>query len=285
MDSANNRALVGMSTSLAGTGGWQFLDLNNVPPTLGAVYASPSGVISENSLIDPHRNLILSADETGDYQIVKVVPGMPAAFFQNQVFSGQQFDSSAEDCSNGIALAPIEGYETTHVYVGGLNGVIFQPNGTWIPPSQMIQILTESDLSKGQGSPGPIAVAQGTDTGVLGQEIGGNTVTAFTLYPSGSPVAIKDWVTCNLGGTPLFQQGGEPHSVTAYQSPGGFQFPAGDAIAVFGNQDTTYEVTQVAVVDLTQMLAITPRDGSNHGCVGWPNGTLPAGVVTFKAVP
>src|ERR1019366_5554824 len=58
MDSANNRALVGMSTSLAGTGGWQFLDLNNVPPTLGAVYASPSGVISENSLIDPHRNLI-----------------------------------------------------------------------------------------------------------------------------------------------------------------------------------------------------------------------------------
>ena len=118
----------------------------------------------------------------------------------------------------------------------------------------------------------------------MGQEIGGNTITTFTLYSSGSPVAIRDWVTCDLGGVPVFEQGGEPHSVTAYQSPGGFQFAAGDTIAVIGNGDpTTNTVTRVAIVDLTQMLAI-PRDASNHGCVGWPNGTLPAGVVSFATV-
>jgi hypothetical protein len=57
-------------------------------------------------------------------------------------------------------------------------------NGTWTSP-QVIQTLTESNLSKGKGVPGPIAVAQGSATGVMGQEIGGNTITAFTLYSSG----------------------------------------------------------------------------------------------------
>ena len=278
MDAVNNRALIGMSTNLLGLGGWQLINLRTKSPyvTLGAVYPSPSGRISEDSMIDPTRNLLLSAEETGNYQLVTLVPGMPPAFFQNATGAGE-LDSSAEDCSNGIALAPVEGSTPTNVYVADLKHAAFtgngMPNGTWIAPSR-VQSLTESNLTT-NGDNGTIAVAQGTDTGVLGQEFGGNTITAFTLYPSGSPAVIKDWVTCNLGGG--FVQGLDPHTVTAYQSPNGSK----DAMAVLANSGAT----SVAIVDLTMMLAM-PRDHPlGHGCVGWPSGTLPAAVVTFKIIP
>jgi hypothetical protein len=291
MDGVNNRAIIGMSINASDAGGWQLLDLTTLT---GPVYPSKSGTsgyISENSSYDPIRNLLLSADESGDYQILTFTPGKPVGFYQNTTFSGSKFDSSAEDCSNGIALAPIEATSgDTQVYVGGLNGVTFQ-NGMWSPPSQMIQPLAESSLGGGLAGAGPIAVAQGADTGILGSEFYGNSITAFTLYPLGTPVAIKNWVTCNLGNdhNVRFRQGQDPHTVTAYQSPGGFQFPTGDAIAVISNLTPSDTVTEVAIVDLTQMLAL-PTDG-NHGCCPggsngcYPNGTLPASVVSFKNVP
>jgi hypothetical protein len=106
-------------------------------------------------------------------------------------------------------------------------------------------------------------------------EFGGNTLTAIALPAtsgSGTP-AISDWVTCAIPG---FFNGRDPHTVTAYQSPNG----AHDAIAVLANDGAT----QVAVVDLTQMLntTIVPRTTTGHGCA---SGTLPATVVSIISVP
>ena len=280
MDGVNNIAVVGMSVNLLGWGGWQILDLSTTPPTPQIpVLTSPSHLISEDSVIDPTRNLILSADERSNYQLVRLSP-LPVSYFQNSIGLNEP-DSSAEDCSAGIALAPDEAASPSKIYTADINNPTYMANGHWTAP-QMIQSLAESNLSV----PGSIAVAQGTHIGILGEEFtSGNTITAFQLnapYDSSKPIA--SWVTCNLGKDPsgnTFGQGNDPHTLTAYQSPNG----ANDAIAVIANDGGS----EVAIVDLTQMLTL--KTDGNHGCcVGgangcYPTGTLPAGVVTFKAVP
>ena len=60
MDSLHNRALIGLSNG--GVPSFQFLNL--ATNTFGSVLAPPAGVISEDSLVDPSRNLLLSASET-----------------------------------------------------------------------------------------------------------------------------------------------------------------------------------------------------------------------------
>ena len=105
-------------------------------------------------------------------------------------------------------------------------------------------------------------------------EFGGNAVTAIALPTtsgSGTP-AIADWVSCAIPG---FNNGNDPHTVTAYQSPN-----TSDAIALLGNGGAT----ELAVVDLTMMLntTIVPRTVAGHGCA---SGTLPSTVVSFITVP
>jgi hypothetical protein len=157
--------------------------------------------------------------------------------------------------------------------------------------------LPGSRLLLGETASGPIAVAQGgSHEGVLAQESGSqgpaNTITAFRLNPVYSGTApFQDWVTCNLGTIPgapsPFRQGGDPHTVTAYQSPGGYQFPAGHAIAVLAN---TTPANYLALVDLDLMLGTTvSRYPGTHVCSGGVNGApgnlpgpgSPKPVVTF----
>ncbi len=107
-------------------------------------------------------------------------------------------------------------------------------------------------------------------------EFGGDVITAF-LLPSvsggGLTPAIGDWVSCNIGNG--FNNGFDPHTVTAYRSPA-----TGHAIALLANAGAT----QLAVVDLTNMLDSTtvPRTIPGHGCSAGP---LPASVVRFVSVP
>jgi hypothetical protein len=140
--------------------------------------------------------------------------------------------------------------------------------GTWTGPSQY-QTLAESSLAAGASG---LAIAQGTHTGIISGEFGGNQITAIVLPAtsgSGTP-AITDWVSCNISS---FSAGFDLHTVTAYQSPNG----ANDAIALLANGGAT----ELAVVDLTKMLAL-PRDGAGHFCAAL---TLPATVVSFIPVP
>lgn len=134
-----------------------------------------------------------------------------------------------------------------------------------------MQTLTDSILPN--AGPSGIAVAQGTHTGFVSDEFGGDAITAIALPAtsgSGTPT-ISDWVSCSIGGG--FSLGFDPHAVTAYQSPG-----SGHAIGLLTND----AATQLAVVDLTQMLnpAVVPRTGNL--CT---SGTLPMTVVSFIAVP
>lgn len=283
MDALHNKAVIGLSippvSSGLGTPGFQFLDGPGSTNTLEPPFASPAGVISEGLLIDPFRNLVLSAAETNNYELVNVATSLAPTFFENTIpASGGEPDSSGEDCTTGIALAPIEFTSPSNVFLANLSSLsaTFTPGspGTWTAPSQN-QSLADSLLGTGVPAVGGIAVAQGTHTGIVAQEFGSDALTAIalptTLDTSGTTPAIGDWVTCNIGSG--FVNGLDPHAVTAYQSP-----TSGDAIAVLANSTAT----TLAVVDLTKMLnpLIVPRTGNK--CTTSP---LPGSVVSFIAVP
>lgn len=280
MDAVHNKAAILLSLSgspnpyPSGPGGFQFLDLGT-SPALEPAFASkaPLGFftnIAEDPLIDPIRNLLLSPDEDGNYEIVNVSNSTAPAFYENPI--GGQLDSAGEECSTGIVLAPQEFSGPSVVYIADLTQATFTAGspGAWTAPSQHQQ-LSESFLSAGASG---VAIAQDTHTGVITGEFGGSALTAIVLPSSsgsGTP-AISDWVTCNISG---FQNGFDPHTVTAYQSPN-----TGDAIAALANAGAS----TLAVVDLTKMLdsTIVPRTGGGHGCTA---GTLPSTVVSFISVP
>lgn len=274
MDPTHNRAVITLSVN--GTPGFQFLDLNS--NTFDSPIASPDGEVSEDPLIDPFRNLLLSASEDGNFEIADVSNPAAPAFYENAT-GGGALDSVGEDCSTGIAVAPAEGSDPSTVYIADLTQATLTPGspaGTWSAPSQT-QTLSESSLSAGASA---VAVAQGTHSGVIAGEFGGNEITAFTLPTtsgSGTP-AITDWVTCGIDNTPdanAWNEGDDPHTMTAYQTPNG-----GDAIGLFENEGASW----LARVDLAQLLnpTIVPRDAGGHACT---SGTIPPSVESFIPVP
>jgi hypothetical protein len=284
MDATNNRAVLGLSN--AGAGAFQFLNLAGTvtnasfEPVFNSM--APAGFeanISEDPLLDPIRNLLLSANENNNYEIVDVATSLTPQFFENPIPNPNGVaDSSGEDCSTGIVLAPYEFSDPSDVYIADINNpgaapnAVFTPGspGTWTAPSQ-IQTLTGSSLSAG---PSGLAVAQGTHTGVISGEFGGDALTAISLPTTsggGAVPAIGSWMTCSIGNG--FSMGADPHSLTAYQSPNG-----GAAIALLANSGAT----TLARVDLTAMLALPESAPGSHVCASV---TLPASVVSFIAVP
>ena len=279
IDAPHNRAAIGLS--IGGAAGFQILDLATL--TFEKPFKSPAGVISEDPLVDPSRNFILSASENNNFEIVNIANPLAPTFFE-KLFSNPGYgdaDSTGEDCTTGIALAPGEFSSPSQVFLADLTQATFtagSPKGTWIAPSQ-VQTLSESFLAAGASA---VAVAQGTHIGIVAGEFGGNAITAIALPATsgaGTP-QISDWVTCNIAG---FSNGYDPHTTTAYQSPNG----AKDAIAVLANWPTTgTTATGLAVVDLTKMLnkSIVPRTAAGHGCAS-ASGTLPGTVATLLPVP
>jgi hypothetical protein len=272
MDSLHNRALVGLS--VGGAPGFQFLNLGT--NTLGSAFASPAGAISEDPLVDPSRNLLLSASENGNFEVANVSNPATPLFYEKATGNGET-DATAEDCSTGIALAPAENSNPSSLFITDLTQATFVAGtpGTWSAPSQN-QILAGSSLFAGSTG---IAVAQGTHTGVITGEFGGDALTALALPTTsgfGTP-AIPDWVTCSIGQTPdniVWGEGDDPHTVAAYQSPN-----TGDAIALLASKGQMW----LARVDLTKLLnpAVVPRTGG-HACTA---GTLPGTVLSFITVP
>lgn len=265
MDAIHNKAVIGLSVA-GGKPGFQFLNL--FTNGFETPFSSPSGFISEDPLIDPSRNFLLSASENNNYEIVNVVDSMSPKFFENATgVTGVELDSSGEECSTGIALAPAEFSQPSQVYIADLSQATFTPGlpaGTWTAPSR-VQTLSESILSAGASA---VAVAQDTHIGIISGEFGGDAITAIVLPAtsgSGTPM-IGDYVTCSIGSG--FSNGFDPHTVTAYQSPN-----TGDAIAVLANGSAN----ELAVVDLSMMLALK-RTVGGHGCASV---TLPSTVVRF----
>jgi hypothetical protein len=259
-------------------GGFQFLDLTNDTFEPAFTTQDPGGEISEDPLLDPVHNLILSAAEDNNYELVNVKTSTAPQFFEHPVsgVSGE-LDSSAEDCSTGIILAPAEDASPSQVEVADISKATFAAGspGSWSAPEQ-VQTLTGSNLSAGASGS---AVAQGTDTGVVAGEFGGDGLTALALPTSsgtGATPAVGNWVSCETGPDPsqnTFSIGDDPHTLAAYQSPNG-----GDAIALLVNEGAT----EMVRVDLTDMLnaAIVPATG--NVCDG---STLPSSAETFIPLP
>jgi hypothetical protein len=271
MDATHGKAAIGLS--IGGVAGFQFLDLPGgiFEPSFVSMSGPPFGfykTISEDPLIDPIRNLLLSAAENNNYEIVDVSNSSTPAFYEQNITGGfGEMDSSGEDCSTGIVLAPFEFSAPSQVFIADISNPTFAPfvagsPGTWTAPEQ-VQSLSGSFLSAGASG---LAVAQGTHTGIVSGEFGGDAITAIALPATsgaGAVPAITDWLTCSIPG---WSHGLDPHTVTAYQSPNG-----GDAIALLAN----FGASLLARVDLTAMLAL-PRVGNT--CT---SGVLPPSVVTF----
>jgi hypothetical protein len=297
MDATDNYALIGLGGPEAAAPGFELLNLAPATPTPFWTYSSPSGNISEDPLIDPIHHLLLSATEDNVYELVDISkPGAPVFYDQAIPAVGGELDSSAEDCATGIALAPAEfSSPVSRVVVADLTQAKFStpvgtpPRGTWTAP-YTLQSLSESVIP--EASSCGSSVAQGTHTGILSGEFGGDAITAVALPTasgSGTP-ALRDWVTCNIGNG--FVNGEDPHTMTAYVSEGA-TFPAGDALAVLADWGTNGTAAshlppgRLAVVDLTRMLnpsfvARTSGPGLGHACLAGP---LPATVLSFVAIP
>jgi hypothetical protein len=277
MDSVDDLALIGLSTA---TGpGFQFLKLSGTP-TFTTAFASPAGEISEDAVVDPVHKLILSANENGDYELIKKGTSSSPQFFEN-TSNKVEYDSSAEDCSTGIALGSIE--FSSSLFIADLTHATFTAGtpGTWTAPAQLQDLPDFAPLTAGNCG---IAVAQETHIGVVTGEFGGNVFGAIVLpsSASGGTPAISDWVACTVPNDPTtatWDQGNDPHTVTAYKSPS-----SADAIALLANGAGS-PPTFVAAVDLTKLLntSVVKRTTA-HVCDPTVN-LVTAGVVKFVAVP
>jgi hypothetical protein len=282
MDATDNKALLALS--VGGVGGFQFLNLATDTFEPAFTTQDSTGQISEDPLIDPVHHLIVSAAEDNNYELTDVSTSTAPKFFEHPVPSvSGSLDSSAEDCSTGIILAPAEFSSPSQVEIADISNpgtapnAVFTPGtpGSWTAPEQ-VQTLAGSSLSAGASGS---AVAQGTHTGVIAGEFGGDSLTALALPATsgtGAVPAISNWVSCETGPDPSgnpFSMGLDPHTLAAYQSPNG-----GDAIALMVNDGAT----QMVRVDLTDMLnpAIVPATGNVCN-----SATLPSSAETFIPLP
>ncbi len=282
IESNSNTAVIAMGLSGSPSGsGLQLLNLAN--NTFGAPIPT-SNEISEDVLWDPIRNLIVSPNEAGVYDLFKVQSGTLTEYANN---IGGTLDSAGEDCLTGIGLSTDE--YTSNIILTDLTQATYN-SGTWSAPVQF-QYIPEWDPYDGaeSGTDG-IAVATGTHLAIVTGEYpfppsAANAVMVMQLPStsgSGTP-SLQDYAVATLPNDPMgypFSVGCDPHTVTAYVSP-----ISGKAIGLlldygpvtcYGGGTPQY----VALVDLQGLLS-APRNGAHTVD---PSYDLAAnGIVTFVA--
>jgi hypothetical protein len=250
IDASRNLAVlsVGLNLgSIAATGeggGYQLLDLNtntfSTPVPVGTNPILPAKgdmATSENMALDPVRQLILSANEQGDYQIGQYSSvSSPLALYDNVHMKvdlspndGAFFDGTAVDVTTGIALASDEYQDSTNepflvvVDTKQKSLTAGSPNGTWTAPFS-VQHFNELPPALLQAM---MTVVPGTHLALLTSELASQNETAVTVVrlPSyagcGTP-AVVDWVSIiqNVSSpvVPYFQADG-PHGLSGYVDP------------------------------------------------------------------
>jgi len=294
VNASNNTAVINMGLGGGNSGsGVQILNLTN--NTFNAAFPMNKQV-SENISVNPTRSLVLTADEQGQYVLDQIqANGSLIEYDPSFPGSGFEDDSSAEDCSTGIAIAP--GEFTNSLQLVNLNSITFTPPGppstvgTYTALQQNFTLVTDYGFSAGlSGS----AVAQGSGhLALVTGEFGGNTFAVLQLQAAVTPTTVPTVVdyavaaipaaTAANGGTdggigacsPGFSAGYDPHTMTAYTSPN-----TGHSYAVFAN----YNATCLAVVDMTAVLA-APRAGGGLGAHDVAAADLPATALSFFDVP
>jgi hypothetical protein len=292
INQVTNTAVIWMGLSRS-SHGLQFLDLAN--NTFSGTIASFNAT-SEELVWDPGRNLILSPNEKGVYDLFQTLypsdvtnPSLPSTVleFTNPKKSrfNAKFDSAAEDCLSGVALGSDEfgslrfnkatgGY----VFLADLTQATFSDPGSpgnWTAgTAQQLVYLPEFNFLQFDGTnvgTAGIAVAPGAHLAVVAGEFGGNQFGALQLPEtagSGAPNII-DYVAAVLPNTSdgrHWNQGLDPHSITAYVSPNN-----GKAYAVLANTTPYFAETNIggpptwiAVIDIKALLA-APRQSNRFG--------------------
>jgi hypothetical protein len=250
-ESANKAVLtIGLSTAPSGSA-IQYLDLASSTLETPIPMAHE---VSEDIAWDQSRNLVLSPDEDGWYDLVNTTTG---AEYGNDI--GGTLDSAAEDCKTGIALATDE--FTTELYITDLTQATFTPGspGTWTAPGQFVNFPEFGEFAAGTDG---IAVAPGAELAIVTGEFGGDAFGIVQLPATsgtGTP-AFVDYAAAVLPALPgggSFEQGLDPHTVTAYVSP-----TSGKAFGLMANGYFTAP-TYVAVIDMAALLA-APRLSGTH---------------------
>src|SRR5579884_456486 len=203
INALSNKALINIGLSASPTGsGVQLLDLNT--NTFSTPVNATTGVVSENPSIDPTRNLILSASENNTYTLFQIQSdGTTLKEFGSasptDTNGSAEADSSGEDCSTGIAIAPME--FTNDVYLADLTQATFTPGspaGTWNAPNSTTTLVTNYTFSAGLSG---VSVAVGTShLAVVTGEFGGNTFAVLQLPSksgSGTP-NIVDYAVAQI---------------------------------------------------------------------------------------
>jgi hypothetical protein len=257
IDAVANRAIISMGLSSAASGdGLQFLNLAN--NTFATPYPAVNSV-SEGIQTDPCRNFVLSPSEQGVFDVFNT-SSTSITEFANAVSGSPQFDSAAEDCTTGIAMATIEGH--TSVYITDLTQATFMPGspiGTWTAPGQVVSFPEFANFVNGTNG---ISFVPACHLAIITGEDGGNQFGALLLpSTSGSGIpGVVDYAAATLPNTPdghTFAQGSEPHTLTGYASP-----TSGKAYGLMANGFLT-PPTYLAVIDL-QALLNSPRTPGTH---------------------
>jgi hypothetical protein len=270
INAQNNTAVIAMGLVGGGGGpfggggsGLQVLDLAT------NTFSTPDPLahyVSEDISIDSGRNLILSPDESGFYDLLKIA-GNTLTEYGNDIGNfGGDLDSAAEDCTTGIALSAVE--FTDDIYITDLTQATFTAGspGTWTAPGGFVSLGDpEGSDSYSAGTSG-ISSAPGTShLAVVTGEFGGSSYSALLLPStsgSGTPALVDHAWVSNMPDTPdgnPFSAGFDPHTVTAYTSP-----ITGASYAVFAD----YELNNyLGIVDLACVLA-QPRTAGTHTVIG-----------------
>jgi hypothetical protein len=291
VDPLHNQAFISVGTSSGAA--FQLLNLppasNPASPTasFGGLFQTGQPLTSEDIVVDAVRGLILSPNELNDYQLVNTTTGQafnftpPGTIPQDQPGGYGEFDSAAEDCSTGIAIATDEFGDTTisggktgqaQMFLTDLNqaqftigmtntwasGQVSMPGGPITTPTSTIRNLPQfSGFSFGVS--GVAVDSNGSHLGVVAGEFGasveeGGDLFGLIVLPSASVPGVapdlQDWLLANIPTTPdgnKWAMGTDPHTLTVYTSPTTHQPYAIFEDDLFGTGQRTF----LAVVDLT----------------------------------
>jgi hypothetical protein len=256
------------------TGGGALQSLDPASSVFGAPVGLFGEQTSENVSVDPVRHLVLSAAETGNFQIINTTT---SAVYNNSAGPVPlTLDSTAEDCSTGVAVAP--GEFSQSVFMANLSAAIYTPGspGTWSAPTA-VQDFSPDFINLSAGASG-IAVAPGSHLVMIAGEFGGTGFGVIKLPSSistvGTPAAV-DWVAANVPNDPTaapWNMGLDPHTVTAYVSP-----VSGKAIGLMTNDGRSF----LAVVDMQALLGALRTPGTHT--VDPSVNLVTSGIVTFIA--
>jgi hypothetical protein len=269
-DAGTGRAWLAEGT-VSATG--QLESLDPVTSAFGAPLDLFGETTSEDISIDPVRHLILSAVETGNFQIIDTTTGH---VFNSALNFGLTLNATAEDCITGIAVAPGE-FSASMVLVD-LTQAVYTPGapGTWSAPA-LAQDFSPDFLSFTAAGLSGVAVAPGSHLVGVTDEFGGGAFGVVQL-PATSGVGIPsavDFVAATMPNDPsggLWSMGLDPHTMTAYTSPN-----SGTAILAVSNVDRTF----LALVDMQALLGAARTPGTHT--VDPSVDLVGSGIVTFVA--